>query len=50
LISAAVSVGVGIYLIYALFLNLRRVCWLCLIGHAINVAITGLLMWLKLNG
>ena len=39
LLGAAISVGVGFYLIYALFVKLRTPCVLCLLGHALNVAI-----------
>jgi uncharacterized membrane protein len=49
LLSAAVSVGTGLYLIYVLFVKLRVVCWLCLAGHTCNVLIALLLLWLKTN-
>jgi uncharacterized membrane protein len=39
LLGAAISVGAGFYLIHALFIKLRTPCVLCLLGHALNVAI-----------
>jgi uncharacterized membrane protein len=47
LLGATISVGVGFYLVYALFIKLKAPCGLCLLVHALNVAIACLLACIK---
>jgi uncharacterized membrane protein len=44
LTGSAVSVLLGIYLVYALFVTLKVRCTLCIIAHGINLAIFSLLL------
>ncbi len=50
LVAAGLSVLFGIYLIHALVVRLKMPCPLCFAGHAINFAISALLLWMWLTG
>ena len=43
LAASAMSVGIGVYLSYALVFTLRVPCPLCFTSHGINLAIFGIL-------
>jgi uncharacterized membrane protein len=45
--GSSLSLGVSIYLIWALFFRLRVVCPICLRGHATNLAVFVLLTHLR---
>lgn len=48
LTASILSVVLSIYLVWALLVRLRAVCVFCMVGHALNVGIAGLLLWLRL--
>jgi uncharacterized membrane protein len=45
--GSALSLGVSIYLLWALFFRLKVVCPVCLRGHATNLAIFALLVYMR---
>lgn len=45
--GSALSVGVSMYLLWALFFRLRVVCPVCLRGHATNLAVFSLLVHMR---
>jgi uncharacterized membrane protein len=47
--GSSLSLGVSIYLLWALFFRLRVVCPICLRGHATNLAVFVLLIYLRRN-
>lgn len=47
LCASGLSLGVSIYLLWALFFRLRVVCPVCLRGHATNLAVFSLLVYMR---
>lgn len=47
--GSALSLGVSIYLLWALFIRLRVLCPVCLRGHATNLAVFTLLVHMRRN-
>jgi uncharacterized membrane protein len=45
--SSSLSVGVSVYLLWALIFRLRVVCPICLRGHATNLAVFALLVHMR---
>jgi uncharacterized membrane protein len=45
--GSSLSLGVSIYLLWALFFRLRVVCPICLRGHATNLAVFALLVTMR---